>query len=106
MRWRIRTQILVPLLTLLLGVVGITTWTTWTAISSANQARRQVESRVRNVARTVAESRVQLNDRILEQMKGLSGAELLFIGDGGERKASFRAEGLELPPVQLVAEEN
>jgi signal transduction histidine kinase len=103
MRWRIRTQILVPLLTLLLGVVGITTWT---AISSANQARRQVESRVRNVARTVAESRVQLNDRILEQMKGLSGAELLFVGDGGERKASFRAEGLELPSLEPVAEEN
>jgi signal transduction histidine kinase len=106
MRWRIRTQILVPLLTLLLGVVGITTWTTWTAISSANQARRQVESRVRNVARTVAESRVQLNDRILEQMKGLSGAELVFVGDGGERKASFRAEGLELPSLEPVTEEN
>jgi signal transduction histidine kinase len=101
MRWRIRTQILVPLLTLLLGVVGITTWT---AISSANQARLQIETRVRNVARTLAESRFTLNDRILEQMKGLSGAEFLFLGGANTRKATFPADSLEIPPLDPVAE--
>jgi signal transduction histidine kinase len=103
MRWRIRTQILVPLLILLLGVAGITTWT---ALSSANQARQQIETRVRNVARTLGESRFPLNDRILEQMKGLSGAEFLFVGSGNARKATLPADDLELPALDPVAEGN
>jgi signal transduction histidine kinase len=103
MRWRIRTQILVPLLTLLLGVVGITTWT---AISSANQARLQIETRVRNVARTLAESRFPLNDPILKQLKGLSGAELLFVGGGNARKATIPTDDLEMPLLEPVAEED
>jgi signal transduction histidine kinase len=101
MRWRIRTQILVPLLILLLGVAGIATWT---ALSSANQARRQIETRVRNVARTLAESRFSLNDRVLVQMKGLSGAEFLFVGSGNARKATLPADDLELPALKPVAE--
>src|SRR6266852_1325606 len=101
MRWRIRTQILVPLLILLLGVAGITTWT---ALSSANQSRLQIETRVRNVARTLGESRFPLNDRILEQMKGLSGAEFLFVGSGNARKATFPADNLELPALEPIAE--
>jgi hypothetical protein len=60
MRWRIRTQILVPLLILLLGVAGITTWI---ALSSANQARLQIEMRVRGVAHTLGENRFPLNDQ-------------------------------------------
>src|SRR6266568_63709 len=95
MRWRIRTQILVPLLILLLGVAGITTWT---ALSSANQARLQIETRVRNVARVLSVSMFPLNDRVLEQMKGLSGAEFVFAGSGNARKATLPAADLELPP--------
>jgi signal transduction histidine kinase len=101
MRWRIRTQILVPLLTLLLGVVGITTWT---AISSANQARLQIETRVRNVAGTLAESHFPLNEPILKQMKGLSGAEFLFVGGDNTRQATFPADDLEIPLLDPVAE--
>ena len=54
MRWPIRYQLLVPPLTLLLGVVGISTWT---ALASAGRARGQIETQVRNVARTLSESR-------------------------------------------------
>jgi signal transduction histidine kinase len=101
MRWRIRTQILVPLLILLLGVAGITTWI---ALSSANQARLQIETRVRGVAHTLGENRFPLNDRILEQMKGLSGAEFLFVGSGNARKATLSADDLVLPALEPIAE--
>ncbi|HEY1861691.1 MAG TPA: HAMP domain-containing sensor histidine kinase [Gemmataceae bacterium] len=103
MRWRIRTQILVPLLILLLGVAGIATWT---ALASANRARLQIETRVRNVAHTFSESKFPLNERILEQMKGLSGAELLFVGSGNARKATLPADNLELPSLEPIAEED
>src|SRR5438477_9788856 len=75
MRWPIRYQLLVPLLTLLLGVVGISTWT---ALASADRARQQIEMQVRNVAHTLSEASFPLNQRVLEHMKGLSGAEYLL----------------------------
>ena len=74
MRWSIRFQLLVPLLTLLLGVVGICTWT---ALASAHRARQQIELQVRRVVRTLAESDFPLKSNVLERMKGLSGAEYL-----------------------------
>jgi signal transduction histidine kinase len=101
MRWRIRTQILVPLLTLLLGVVGITTWT---AISSANQARLQIETRVRNVAHTLAESRFPLNEHTLKLMKRLSGAEFLFVGGNNARRSTFATDDFDIPSLDPVAE--
>ena len=44
MRWRIRSQLLLPLLLLLLGVAGVTVWT---ALASARLTRRQIEDRMR-----------------------------------------------------------
>lgn len=87
MRWSIRYQLLVPLLILLLGVVGMSTWT---ATSSANQARTQLEARVRNVARTLSESNIPLGaPNVLEMIAGLSGAEYVLVGkDGRVRPAS------------------
>ena len=51
MRWSIRFQLLVPLLTLLVGVVGMSVWT---ALASADGARRQIEKQMHDIARTVA----------------------------------------------------
>jgi signal transduction histidine kinase len=78
MRWSIRYQLLVPLLILLLGVVGISTWT---AVSSARQARQQLEDRVRNVARTLSEANFPVAaPHVLEMIAGLSGAQYVLVG--------------------------
>src|SRR5262249_19212547 len=80
MRWSIRYQLLIPLLILLLGVVGISTWT---GVASANRARRQLETQVRDIARTVNEATFPRNKQTLKLMRGLSEAEyLLDDGDG------------------------
>ncbi|HEV3255953.1 MAG TPA: HAMP domain-containing sensor histidine kinase [Gemmataceae bacterium] len=92
----IRYQLLIPLLTLLLGVVGISTWT---ALASADRSRRQIETQVKNVARTLGESNFPLAPGVLEQMKGLSGAEYLVIEQNGRRTATLPAGEVELPPA-------
>jgi signal transduction histidine kinase len=101
MRWPIRYQVLVPLLTLLLGVVGISTWT---ALASANRARRQIETQVRNVAHTLSAS-FPLRGNVLDQMKLLSGADFLLITPDGSRTATLPAGALEVPPAEEVVED-
>jgi signal transduction histidine kinase len=103
MRWPIRYQLLVPLLTLLLGVVGISTWT---ALASAGRARRQIETQVRHVAHTLSARPVPLTHKIvLEQMKGLSGADYLLIAGDGARTTTLPTDNPELPPVEAVVED-
>ena len=102
MRWPIRYQLLVPLLTLLLGVVGISTWT---ALASADRARHQIETQVRNVAHTLSESPFPLHKTVLERMKLLSGADFLLITPDGVRTATLPAESLALPPAAEVVED-
>jgi signal transduction histidine kinase len=109
MRWSIRYQLLVPLLTLLLGVVGISTWT---GVSSANHARQQLEAQVHDVARTLlSDPPVPISQTVLEQMKGLSGAEYLVLvygADGQEdrrqRLATFPAADVA-PPLEAVSDD-
>src|SRR5439155_884108 len=81
MRWSIRFQLLVPLLTLLVGVVGMSVWT---ALASADGARRQIEKQMHDIARTVAAIKILPNQYTLPLMKGLSGAELLPCDTHGE----------------------
>ena len=88
MRRPIRYQLLVPLLTLLLGVVGISTWT---ALASADRARHQIETQVRNVAHTLSDSPFPLHKTVLDRMKLLSGADFLLITPG--RRAHGHAAG-------------
>ncbi len=95
MRWGIRSQLLVPLLTLLLGSVGVSAWT---AVRSAERARQQIDAQVRNVARVLSESSFPLTAPVLEQMKGLSGAEYLLIHGDGRRLGTLSAGTAPLPP--------
>lgn len=99
MRWSIRYQLLVPILTLLLGVVGLSVWV---AAASVQRARGQIETQVRNVAHTLSDSSFPLSARVLDQMKGLSGAEFLLIDADGQRIATLPAERIELPPAEVV----
>jgi len=79
MRWGIRSQLLLPLLTLLLGVVGMATWT---ALASAARARHQLEKQIHDVALTVNAVTFPRNVQTLRLMKGLSGAEFLLCDAG------------------------
>lgn len=103
MRWSIRYQLLVPLITLLLGVVGISTWT---ALASAGRARQQIETQVRNVARTLIETDFPLKQRVLEHMKGLSGAEYLLVhNDGQPPTTTLPADAISMPPADAVGDD-
>jgi signal transduction histidine kinase len=103
MRWRIRSQLLLPPLTLLLGVVGISTWT---ALASANRARQQIETQMRDIAHTAGEVTLLRNLQTLKLMKGLSGAEYLW-GDAHGRPLLDDADKpittLTTPPGELPA---
>jgi signal transduction histidine kinase len=100
MRFRIRDQLLAPLLVLLLGVAGISTWTGW---ASVERARQQIETQVRNVARTLEEASFPLNARVLGHMKGLSGADFLLVAPEG-RTSTLSAEVDDLP-ADVVADD-
>src|SRR4051794_27555072 len=76
MRWSIRYQLLIPLLTLLLGVVGMSIWA---ALASAGRARHQLDTQVRDIVRTVNQSRFPLTENVLHQMKGFSRADYLLV---------------------------
>jgi signal transduction histidine kinase len=96
MRWRIRYQLLVPLLTLLIAVLGTSTWT---AFTSVQRARQQIENQVHNVAGVLARSHFPLNSHVLEQTKGLSGAEYVVVGSDGRQVTTLPTETVQLPAV-------
>lgn len=99
MRWRIRYQLLAPLLILLFGVVGVSIWT---AVAAAHSAWQQVESRFRSVAQTLSEATFPLQEPILRQMKGLSGADFLLVSPTGKRIATFPTVQVEVPADRVV----
>src|SRR5712692_10719581 len=104
MRWSIRYQLLIPLLILLAGIAGICTWT---AMASAQRARQQIESQVRNVVRTLSEANLPVAPNWLAEMRGLSGAEYLLVDvDGREnRTAGLAGKPEELPPLVPVVDD-
>jgi signal transduction histidine kinase len=81
MRWSIRYQLLIPLLTLLLGVVGMAVWT---ALASAQRARHQIEVQMHDIATTINTVTFPRNLQTLKLMKGLSGAEFLLCDSRGQ----------------------
>src|SRR5688572_6288789 len=102
MRWSIRYQLLVPLVTLLLGVLGVSGWA---ALAAAGRARQQIEDRVRDVARTLGGSNFPLAANVLEQMKGLSGAEYVLVRPDGRRVATLATDATDLPPPESLADD-
>ena len=86
MRWPIRNQILMPF-ALLQGVVImiISFNASWTA---AQRAERESIARLDQVVRTLSESRFPVQSSVLEQMKGLSGADFIATDANGLLTAS------------------
>lgn len=99
MRWSIRYRLFVPLGLLLLGVVGISIWS---ALASAHQAEERIAKQVRGVTQTLSGAGLTPNKRILQQMKGLSGAEYLHVDPDGNRESTFADAAIHLPPEILT----
>jgi signal transduction histidine kinase len=94
MRWSIRYQLLVPLGLLLLALVGASAWTAW---DSARHARLRIAHQIDGVVQTLStETTYPLTQPVLEDIKGLSGAECLLVEPDGRRVATFveQPEGL------------
>lgn len=94
MPWRIRYQLLVPLLVLGLGVAGVG-W--WQAQSAAANARAAIEARVRGVAHTLSEGNSPpLVESVLVQMQRLSGADYVLRPLQGDAFSTLKVEPEEL----------
>lgn len=103
MGWRagIQAQLLLPVVLLLLGVAAISVTT---ALAAAAEARAQMETRLRNVARFLAEDfQVPLAPNVLRQLGPLSGAEYLLVTPDGQRRSSLASDPGELALDQPVA---
>jgi len=101
MRWRVRYQLLLPWFTLLLGVVGITTWN---AVSSARRVRGEREQLVRDTVHWVSrlpENYPLYDDKFLELIKALSGAEVVVVDQEGQRHSTLASDPAQLAAIDL-----
>jgi signal transduction histidine kinase len=94
MRWPLRYQILFPFAGLFVAViVAITAIDTYLA---AHASQRQIEAQLREVAHTLLTSSFPLTKSVLEQTRGLSGAEFVVtLPDGSIADSSM--------PVRQIA---
>lgn len=88
MRLSLRYRLLLPLALLLIGDAAATAWA---AQIAARRAERRLAAQQWAVARTLTEPRstFRLTERVLEQMKGFSGAEFLFVPTVGPHESTF-----------------
>lgn len=90
MRWPIRNQILMPFAVLQgMAIMIISLSASWTA---AQRAERESISRLDQVVKTLSESRFPVQNSVLEQMKGLSGADFIATDARGGLTASTLSE--------------
>lgn len=102
MRWPIRYQILLPLAGIMLAaVLGVSMLSAYLA---AERAERQIDEQLRQVARTLLDSSFPLNDVVLRQMHGLSGAEFALADAAGRVLAASRPALPPLPPAATPVE--
>ena len=95
MRLSLRYRLLIPLLVLLLADAGATGWA---AALAAKREENRITEQLGAVSRTLTESRTfPLTERVLEQMKGLSGAEFILDKRSGEQVSTF-PERVDLTP--------
>ena len=99
MRLSLRYRLLFPLLLLLAGDAAATAWA---AVAAAASAERRLAAQQWAVARTLAEPRTTfpLTERVLQQTKGLSGAEFLLARDDATLESTF-PEPNPPPPAQV-----
>jgi len=104
MRLSLRYRLLLPLSLLLLGDAAATAWA---AATAARSAERRLAAQQWAVAQTLTSERSQFRftKPILDQMKGLSGAEFLFVPPEGRSvlpESTF--EPMPTPPADVPVE--
>ncbi|MHB1423772.1 MAG: sensor histidine kinase [Gemmataceae bacterium] len=102
MRWRIRWQLLLPLLLLLVGVLSLSVWM---AFAAASHARQQIETRVRDVAKILSEGKFPLAPHVLLWVKQLSGADYLLVQQNGKRISTLEIEPDRMPPEEDISDD-
>ncbi|HLW67888.1 MAG TPA: HAMP domain-containing sensor histidine kinase, partial [Gemmataceae bacterium] len=84
---------------LLLGLVGASAWTAW---DSAQHARLRIAHQINGVEQTLStETTYPLTQPVLEDIKGLSGAECLLVEPDGRRIATFSEQPDGLPIASI-----
>lgn len=95
MRLSLRYRLLIPLLVLLVADLVATGWA---ASLAATREELRIADQLHAVARTLTETRTfPLTARVLEQMKGLSGAEFVLNKSAGDQVTTF-GEPVDLLP--------
>lgn len=98
MRWPLRSQILLPMAGVMLAtVVAVGSVDAWLA---GVRTQQQIETQLREIGRTLAGASFPLTDNVLQQMRGLSGAEFVVVNRSGTVVASSLKEA---PVEQLPA---
>src|SRR5947209_4392205 len=99
MRLSLRYRLLLPLALLLVGDAAVTAWA---ATSAADAADRRLAGQLWGIARTLTEPRSNfpLTERVLEQMKGFSGAEFLYVHPNRPPATTLRAPNTP-PPADV-----
>jgi signal transduction histidine kinase len=99
MRLSLRYRLLLPLTLLLIGDAAATAWA---AAAVARDVERRLAAQQWAVARTLTEFRrtFPLNKQVLEQFKGISGAEFIFVPPIDPTASTF-PEPKPAPPVDI-----
>ncbi|HEY2785227.1 MAG TPA: HAMP domain-containing sensor histidine kinase [Fimbriiglobus sp.] len=102
MRLGLRTRLLVPPIVLLLGIAGATAWA---AAAAARHAEARIANQLARIVHTLTEPPTfPLTSRVLEQMKGFSGAEFVF--DNRAKRRIQTLDGVVVLPAGLAVSES
>jgi signal transduction histidine kinase len=104
MRWPIRIQLLLPMLTLVVGAIAIASAAS--AYVSGKHARDSQDENLKRVVATLSDARFPLSEPVLRQMSGLSGAEFVYFeGDNAPRASTLRLSKADLDLLKNMAHE-
>tara|TARA_R110002111_G_scaffold67_2_gene601 strand:+ start:21196 stop:22626 length:1431 start_codon:yes stop_codon:yes gene_type:complete len=90
MRWPLRYQILIPMVGIM--VCAIVSVTLWHAYLSTTQIKLQIRDQFRQIAHTLNDATFPLTAAVLNQTKGLSGADFVLVDQNGEILSSTRPD--------------
>ncbi|QDU63938.1 Sensor protein FixL [Planctomycetes bacterium Pan216] len=83
MRWTVQTQLVGPIVVLVLGLILAGAW--FSLQTAEHAATTQLESQMRDTARSIQEASYPLTLPILEQIKQFSGFDFVLLRDGSAK---------------------
>jgi signal transduction histidine kinase len=96
MRWPIQTQLLLPMLSVVVLTIVLATITS--AYFGGRWARRQQQEALARVVSSLTDANFPLSAAVLRRMSGLSGAEFALV----DRQGQFRTATLDVTESQLA----